>query len=157
MKILKPQGEEFIFDNKKRRLLFNINTINEIQEHFDMYIVDVLNALVNPENADRDWYNKLAYILTVLLNEDIRLHNEDCPNDKWEEISIEFVKSRVITNKNSGLIAISIIKAFSADIPESEEEDDPNLMSGQTTKSILPASSMFQKFYSVFRKKKPGE
>lgn len=134
MRILKPVGEKFEFDDKVRHLLFNVNVIDEIQEHYDEYIVDVLNSMLDSKSKEnqRNCYKKIAYILSVLLKEDIRLHNKNHPEDQWEEITEEYIKEEILTNNNSGIIAMAIIKAFSGTMPQDEDEDDPNLNTGQT-------------------------
>jgi hypothetical protein len=133
MRILKPTGLEIEFDGKVRHLLFNFNVIYEIQEHFDMYIVDVLNLHFKKE-TDKEIrkreYADLAYILTVLLAEDVRLHNEKNPSDQWEKITEEYIKSELITNGTSGNLWLLVIKAFNEDLPQNED-DDPNLTSEQ--------------------------
>ena len=130
MRILKPIGEEIEFDEKARHLLFNVNVIDEIQDHFDMHIIDALNLMFS---ADKNEYDTIAYILTVLLNEDVRLHNKNFPTEQWENITEEFIKEEVLTNGTGKIISILIVKAFNGDLPKSEE-DDPNAKSGKAKK-----------------------
>lgn len=135
MRILKPVGEEIEFDSKVRHLLFNVNVIDDVQEHFDMYIVDVLNSIFEVEDKDvqRKSYDTLSYVLSSLLNEDVRIHNKNNPSDQWEEITEDFIKEEVLTNGNSPVFASLVLKSFNESLPK-HEEDDPNQKSGQKKK-----------------------
>jgi hypothetical protein len=136
MRILKPLGEEIIFDDKVRHLLFNINVIDEIQEYYDMYIVDVINMIF--ESKDRDVmkksYDVLTYVLKTLLNEDVRLHNKKNPDDQWEALTEDFIKDEILTNETSMQIGLLVLNAFSGSLPKSKGDNNPNQMSGQTKK-----------------------
>jgi hypothetical protein len=135
VRILKPVGEEIEFDSKVRHLLFNVNVIDDVQEHFDMYIVDVLNYIFEVEDKDvqRKSYDTLSYVLSSLLNEDVRIHNKNNPSDQWEEITEDFIKEEVLTNGNSPVFASLVLKSFNESLPK-HEEDDPNQKSGQKKK-----------------------
>lgn len=135
MRILKPVGEEIDFDGKVRHLLFNVNVIDEIQEHFDMYIVDVLNSMfkVDDKAAQRSAFDTLSYVLTVLLNEDARIHNKNNPADQWDEITEEFIKGELLTNSTTVTIGLLVLESFNGSISK-KGEDDPNQKSGQTKK-----------------------
>lgn len=135
MRILKPQGIEIEFDDKKRHLLFNVNVIDEVQEKYDDYIVNILNSLFDKENNynSRNAYNKLSFILLTLLNEDVRLHNKNNPDDKWEPITEDFINSELLTNDTSASLSILVLQSFNGTLPKSEDED-PNQASGTTKK-----------------------
>ena len=136
MRILRPVGEEIQIDDKVRHLLFNINVIDEIQEHYDEYIVDVINSLFNNKDKkkQKQSYSTMVYILLTLLNEDVRLHNKRNPQDMWEELTEEFLKEEVVTNETSMTISLLILKAFNGTLPKSEGDSDPNLKGGQAKK-----------------------
>lgn len=131
-----PVGEEIDFDGKTRHLLFNVNVIDDIQEHFDMYIVDVLNSLfkIDDTAAQRGAFDTLSYVLTVLLNEDIRMHNKKYSSDQWDEITEEYIKEELLTNSTSAILASLVLKSFNGTLPPKNEEDDPNQKSGQKKK-----------------------
>lgn len=133
MRILKPEGIPFTFDDKDRRLLFTIDAIDAIQEKYNEYIVDIINSLIDIENKDaqRRAYNRTAYILYVLWNQDVEIHNEEHPEDKWQYISEEYIRKRILNNTNVGMAILAIINAFNEGMPKSEDDDDPNLKSGQ--------------------------
>jgi len=135
VRILKPVGEEIDFDGKTRHLLFNINVIDDIQEHFDMYIVDVLNSVFETENKEiqKKSYDTLSYILTSLLNEDVRMHNKNNTEDQWDEITEEYIKEELLTNGTSMVLGSLVLKSFNGSLPKTEE-DDPNQKTGQKKK-----------------------
>jgi len=132
MRILMPIGEEIEFDDKKRHLLFNINVIDEIQEHFDMYIVDAINSVFS-ETDKKGGYNRLSYILLVLLNEDVRMHNRKSPNDQWCLITEDFINSELLTNDTAKVFTGLILKSFNGSLPKVDKQT-PNVKSGQVKK-----------------------
>jgi signal recognition particle GTPase len=85
----------------------------------------------NKKNA----YDKIAYMLAVLLKEDTRLHNKKNPDDKLEEITEETIREEILTHDNSIKVAALILKALRGTMPKKEDEDDdPNLKSEQMKK-----------------------
>lgn len=135
MRILKPVGEELELEGRVYHLLFNLNVIDEIQEQYDMPIVDILNSIFDKEDKkkQKESYNTLAYMITVLLNEDIRIHNKKNEKDQWPEVTIEYIREEVLTNSTSGQLSLLILKAFNGTLPKSEDEG-PNQESVQTKK-----------------------
>lgn len=137
MRILKPVGEKLELDGKLYHLLFNLNVIDEIQEYYDMPIVDVLNAMfdIKDKQKKRESYNMLAYVLTVLINEDIRIKNKKNPESEQEKITIEYLREEIITNETSSGLALLVLKAFNGTLTKDEDEDeDPNLKGVQVKK-----------------------
>ena len=47
-----------------------------------MYLILFLTKIVKLNST-----NAIAYVFTVSINEDVRLHNKNNPNDLWEEIT----------------------------------------------------------------------
>lgn len=135
MRILKPVGVEIELDDKPRKLLFTVDIIDEVQNHYDMYVVDVLNSIFSSESKEnmRDAYNKVSFIFTLLLNGDVKRHNKDNPGDIWNEITEEWIRSEWLTNSNVAIFGGLILKAFNESLPKSDDED-PNQKSGQVKK-----------------------
>ena len=135
MRILMPVGEEIQFDDKLRHLLFNTNVIDEIQECYDDGIVDILNSMLGSKEKEgkKNQYDKLSYILLVLLNEDVRLHNKNKENDKWEVLTEEFVRSELVTNTTSLELTMLVLTAFSGSVPKSKDSP-PNVESDNIKK-----------------------
>ena len=132
MRILKPVGEVLQFDDKERHLLFNVNVIDQLQEDYDTDIVDIINTIFELKDKEKKKksYGMLAHVLMVLLNEDVRLHNKYNPDDQWEELSEEYIRTEVLSNTTSKNIAILILLSFNGSMPKSDDTS-PNEMSEQ--------------------------
>lgn len=136
MSDLNPKGIKINFDNKERHLLYTLNVIDQIQNHYDMAINEVMNLLYGTEpDSRKKSYSMLRYIITVLVNEDVTIHNESSPDDKWESVSENYI-GRHVTLHNVGEVSLAVIKAYTSTIPDTDEdeegdnEDDPNQMNG---------------------------
>lgn len=129
MRILMPQGEPINFDGIDRKLLFNINVIDELQEHYDMNIADVFKLILttDPEKVGKS-YDNLCYILSVLVNEDTRIYNKTA-SEKREIITESEIKE-YITHGTANVLTYYVLKAFNKGMPKKgEEDDDPNVKS----------------------------
>lgn len=126
MRILKPKGEEITIEDRTYCLLFNINAIDEIQEHFDKPIDVVLNEVIDVRDSEnkKQSYNKLTYILAVLINQDVERHNRK-HEDKWEKLSEDWLKEEIITSVTSIKILAVILRAFNGSV-ETGDNEDPN-------------------------------
>ena len=128
--VLDPKGLEINIKNKKWHLIFNVRVTNQIQSHYDEYIVDFINNMKHTKT----WYEKLAYTYKALLDEEVKMHNEDYPHDKWEEISDIYIQTRFITSYNAEALTRVIVAAFNGQ--QLVENTDPNAQSVETeTKS----------------------
>lgn len=134
MRILRPKGEKLTIDDRTYHLLFNINTIDEIQEHFDKPIDEVLNDTLDLKNTEnkKQSYNKIAYMLATLINQDVERHNKKS-EDKWEKISEEWLKEEILTNETAIQAMALILKAFNGSV-DTGDEKDPNQKSVQVKK-----------------------
>lgn len=129
MEILKQMGEPLNIDDKERHLLFTLNVIDEIQEHYDKLISDVLSEMLGEsEEQRRKSYSVLRYVVTALVNEDVEIHNE-ASEDKWQNVTEEYIGRR-LNNRNYGEVALRVIRAFQRHLPESDD-NDPNQTTGQ--------------------------
>ena len=126
MRILRPKGEKLTIDDRTYHLLFNINTIDEIQEHFDKPIDEVLNDTLDLKNTEnkKQSYNKIAYMLATLINQDVERHNKKS-EDKWEPVSEEWLKEEILTNETAIQAMALILKAFNGSV-DTGDEKDPN-------------------------------
>jgi hypothetical protein len=130
MRDLRPKGIEINIDGKQRSLLFTINVIDELQERYDLAIYEVIQKLFSEEEKDKkESYKVLKCITTVLINEDVAIHNDES-EEKWEEVTEKYI-GRKLTIENMGYVAILILKAYQNSLTTSEEDTDPNLMSKQ--------------------------
>ena len=126
MRILRPKGEKLTIDDRTYHLLFNINTIDEIQEHFDKPIDEVLNDTLDLKNTEnkKQSYNKIAYMLTTLINQDVERHNKKS-EDKWGPVSEEWLKEEILTNETAIQAMALILKAFNGSV-DTGDEKNPN-------------------------------
>jgi hypothetical protein len=133
MRTLKPIGCLIDFDGKERHFLFTINVIDQIQDHYDMHIDEVMNMLLGKEPEERrKSYSNLKYIVTTLVNEDVEIHNEES-EEKWKPVTENYI-GRHISMDNIGIVTLTVIQAYTASLPAKEsedEEEDPNQRSEQ--------------------------
>lgn len=122
MRILKPTGVPVKIDDKERKLLFTLNVIDEIQEYYDQSIGEVLKtAFAEDAESQRRSYGIIRKILTVLINEDVEMHNEE-QEEKWDKVDEKYVGRR-IGQHNLEYIAIKILEAWSGSLPKINEEE----------------------------------
>lgn len=130
MRVLKPQGIPVNFDGIERNFIFNINVIDEIQEHYDTDIVSAINFILNSENdpeLKKKAYDNLCYFVMVLANEDTRIYNKTA-DVKRKNIDIEYLKE-ILTHKTASQLVVDIYKAFTESMPKSDGDDNPNATS----------------------------
>lgn len=132
MRILKPQGIEINIDELPRHILFDLNVIDEIQEHYDEPIHDIITKIFGETKDERKQsYKLLRYVLTALINEDVALHNE-LSGEQWETVSELYIGS-IINSGNIGMVSDILYRAYTAQFPKaSEDEQSPNVRSGTT-------------------------
>ncbi len=129
-RILKPIGIEINIDDKPRKLLFTINVVDELQEHFDLPIGEILESVFSKTDT-KNSYKNFRKIITSLVNEDAEIHNDTAP-DKWEPVTEKYV-GRCLTLQNSGAVMAAMLQAFTLHLPKNDEDNaDPNAQSGQT-------------------------
>lgn len=123
MRDLKSNGAYINIDGKERKLTFTINVIDELQEHYDMAIGKVIETMFGAEEDEsRKSYSMIRKVLTVLINEDVEMHNDD-NEDKWELVDEKYVGRRV-SQENILEVGMTILKAWSASLPPKEEDDE---------------------------------
>lgn len=120
MSDLQPKKPTIQLGEKEYPLLFSLNVIDEIQDHFDISISQLLEIL----NDERKAIKSIRYILTLLINEGL------ADDESGETVDEQFV-GRKITPQNTGTLITSILSAFSGSVPQSEDEEIPNSKSEQ--------------------------
>lgn len=122
MSDLRPTGVPVEIEGVERHLLFTLNVIDDIQEHFNMGLAQVINRL-----ADEELHTEtLRYVLRALLNDEAERSGGELKQYTDKEIGW------IITLDNQIEIVILILKAYGISLPEAEDgEIDPNQMSGQ--------------------------
>ena len=123
MSDLQPKPYQIKLGGQEFGLLFSLNAIDEIQEHFDISI-SKLGELLKDE---RSLFKNLRYILMVLINEAIDDENDEFTSTEKERrlyVDEKWV-GRKITANNFKQLTTDIILAFSEGSPKSDEEN-PN-------------------------------
>lgn len=101
----------------EHELLFDLNAIDDIQDHFDIEISKMDELFSNEKKSPKS----IKYIATVLINEAIEYRNTGSPLVTEREIG------RLISISNFAEVTQSIFAAFVLGMPEQNEEDtDPN-------------------------------
>lgn len=116
MSNINPKGKPLKIGGREYNLIFTINVIDDIQDHFDISI-DKLSDLIS---EPRKQFKVIRYILTALINESIEIHNEESP-DKWDKIDERYV-GRHMTTSNLKEFADAILGAFADGTPIDDGE-----------------------------------
>lgn len=113
MSVMQPKGYPIELDGVEHRLLFTLAAVDEVQDHYDEAMIDVLSRL----RDDRAVISTTGYIMTVLLNDEAaRTGGQPVTEDEVKRmISIETLEDCVRT----------ILQAYGLSVPELED-DDPN-------------------------------
>lgn len=120
MSDLQPKGVPITLGDVERHILFTFSAIDEIQAHYDMPIGDVLLKM----SDDREAFGAVAYIMTVLVNDEIARRNYYEGKDE-KEISLKEM-NWMLTAPEMGLAIGAILLAYGNSLPEADEDDDPN-------------------------------
>ncbi len=115
MSDLQPKKPTIILGEKEYPILFSLNVIDEIQDHFDKPISELSEMLSDERMA----FKAIKFILTALINEGF------ADEEINENVNERFV-GRKITPQNMGNLSSAILSAFGGSIPESTDEEIPN-------------------------------
>jgi hypothetical protein len=122
MSDLKPASTKIKLGNNEYGMRFTLNTIDDIQEKYDIPISE-LDKLFKDEKRQ---IRNLRYLITLLINEDI-----DCTADETGEkkphVNERFV-GRHITAQNINELTASIYQCFIDGAPKGDD-DAPNSQS----------------------------
>lgn len=145
---LRPKAIAINLGGEEYGLLFSMQAVEEIQEHFDRPVTDLLEILSDPMKM----YGSGAYILSVLINANISRLNEDGENRPF--IDEKYV-GRHLTTGVFGTARNMIFKAFADTSPESKGDSNPQ-KGGLRRNSPSPAYSISERPFLGFLKRKPG-
>lgn len=122
MSDLRPKAVEIELGGQKRKLLFTINIIDEIQSELNLPLFDAMRIIGDAADGDvsqetLDGYRK---ILSILLSNDSENVSEKEVGD-------------MVTFGNYKQVAWNVLKAFGLSNPEpdEDEDDDPKAETGQ--------------------------
>ena len=128
MSDLREEGRKYFFCGHEYNLLMTVNVIDQIQERFDLSIMQLSEVL---DQKRRDFYGNVAAIMTILLNEAIEIENEK--NGADLPMFTEQKVRRHISNMNVIDAFVAISETYSLSFLEKEEDDitSPNQKSGK--------------------------
>lgn len=130
MSSLRPKGVPVMIDGVERHFLFTLNVVDEIQEHYDMALPDVLGKFIEENRNEKI----MIYLVAELLRDEAERESYAGNND----LKIYSLKETgwILNIENRGTIATAIFEAYGVSLPEMEDEEveDPNMESGQTGK-----------------------
>ncbi|MDU7031583.1 hypothetical protein [uncultured Robinsoniella sp.] len=123
MSDLRPKGTPISICGVERHICFNLNVTDEIQEHYDMSMYDVLDMLTNKRTAS----STMKYILTVLFNDEAeRTENEEL------KVTVKEV-GWMVTEDNVDEIMTKLISTYGISLPKIDEYENPKVESGTVT------------------------
>ncbi len=127
MSDLRPRGTPVAIDGEERHLLFTLNAIDEIQDHFDAPMSDVWDKLTDKRESEKT----IRYLVCTLLNDEAAREQR---NGKELKSYTEEEVGWAITIGNVNEIMMALLDAYGLSLPEPDEDDSPKAESGQTRK-----------------------
>lgn len=126
MSDLRPRGVPVMVEGVERHFLFTLNVIDEIQDHYDLPLLEALNYLTNERTKNK----ALKYIVVALLNDEAEREKAAGkePLKEYTEQEIGWI----IDEDNHGEYLVAILQAYGVSLPEPDGESDPNQLSGRT-------------------------
>lgn len=112
MSDLRPKHIPLEIGGRQLGLLFDLNAIDEIQDHFDLPISQLTDLLAD----ERKVFKVLRFLLTVLINEAV----ED--SEDGEKVSERWV-GRKISASDIPILKGKIYEAFTASMPIPDDEN----------------------------------
>lgn len=124
MSDLRPKGIPVEIDGVERYMLFTLNAIDELQEHYKEDLSKVIDKLTDKEEA----VSTLRQILVTLLNDEAdreaAMNGKDLKRYSLKEIGW------LISLDNQEQVLLAVLAAYGISLPEGDDEN-PNLMSGR--------------------------
>lgn len=127
MSDLRPKGATITIDGTERNLLFTLNVIDEIQDHYDMAMTEVWDKLTDKREAEKT----MRYLLCTLLNDEAereKRNGRELKNYTEKEVGW------IISVDDVDEILSALLKAYGVSLPEPDEDGHPNQKSGQMKK-----------------------
>ncbi len=127
MSDLRPRGTPVVIDGEERHLLFTLNAIDEIQDHFDAPMSDVWDKLTDKRESEKT----IRYLICALLNDEAAREQR---NGKELKSYTEEEVGWAITVGNVNEIMMALLDTYGLSLPEPDEDDSPKAESGRTKK-----------------------
>lgn len=118
MGTLNPKPVEIEYKGKTYRCTFTLNCIDEVQEHFNASLTDVINMIADGTQTARN----VRFLVTLLLNE-----SADAPENGWDEMEV----GAAIDIRNFDYYVMKILEALGVSLPDDDGEDVPEAAGGQ--------------------------
>lgn len=121
MSDLKPIGEPLTLDGVERHLLFTLNVVEAVQDHFSCSLEEVINKLTDKKESA----GALKHVLMELLNDEAERakHAGDGPElKKYTEREIGWL----ITQDNILNVTVGVLRAYGLSLPVPDEFESPN-------------------------------
>jgi hypothetical protein len=123
MSDLRPVGVPVVIDGVERHLLFTLNVIDDIQEHFDLELHQIIDNLTDKNEASKT----IRYMLCSMLNDEAE--KEEFKGNGELKRYTEKEIGWIVSLENQAEILMKIFEAYGISLPAAED-DDPNLKSG---------------------------
>jgi hypothetical protein len=121
MSDLRPAGEKFKLCGKEYNIKFTLNTIDDIQDHFDITLAEVCKML----SDEKKQIKILKYILASMVNESIDEENE-AKGSNIQHITERFIGHNLQIGDLTRALT-GVFKTINAGSPNGENEvGDPN-------------------------------
>jgi len=115
MSDLRPNSTKITLGGTEYGLNFSIKAIDEIQDHYDMPILNIGKIM----SDERKQFKNTAHILSILINEDIDCLNED--GGKRHHVDENFTGRHIIPKTYRAAVE-KIYEAFNASAPDGERD-----------------------------------
>lgn len=122
MSDLRPKGIPVTIGGEERNFLFTLNAIDDIQDHFEMSLAEIISNLVDKELS----YKTMRYIIMALLNDEAE-REAAAGEDRYKRVTEKEV-GWLVTLENEATIVLALLEAYGYSLPKGEDED-PNQMS----------------------------
>ena len=126
MSDLRPVGIPIELGGVERHFLFTLNAIDTVQSHYNSTMFEALDKLFDANEQNE----ALKFFTMTLINDEVEREKWKNPSSDLKEVSDKEV-GWMIHVENMGIVTTAILSAYRISVPESNENDDPNMESGQ--------------------------
>lgn len=117
MSDLRPKGVPLMLDGEERHLLFTLNVVDGIQDHYDCALEEVIDRLTNKKESAKT----LRYLTMALLNDEAERSGKEEKKTYTEKEA-----GWLITQENVLEVTVAVLKAYGLSLPEPDEYESPN-------------------------------
>lgn len=117
MSDLQPTGKILVIGGEERRLLFTLNVVDEVQDHYGCSLEEVIDRLTDKKESAKT----LRYLTMTLLNDEA----ERSPKAGLKTYT-EKEAGWIITRDNVLEVTMAVLQAYGLSLPEPDEYASPN-------------------------------